>query len=156
MKGVIDDDLVNTSSALPLQLVSSSSLLEPKSTTTSSSSSLSSSKVYICPLDILARGIIGIEISSLIHTLRIHKTSLVTISDHLYQLSEKINNEVKKEIDFLCKTSENILFASDISNDLLLINNCNHNNNNSNGKDDSIRSNRSRRTSINKGDITSL
>ena len=133
MKGVVLDDLQQQltsstitsypSSVQPHQSSSSSSHLVSPPSSSSSLVSSSSSKILVCPLDLLTRGIIGSEVSSLIHTLRIHKTSLETISDHLYHLYEKINNEVKKEINFLCSTTDSFLNASDISNDLIISNN---------------------------------
>lgn len=149
MKGVVLDDLQVISSTPTSQ----SSTVQPKQLLPSSSSlvSSSSSKILVCPLDLLTRGIIGTEVSSLIHTLRIHKTSLETMSDHLYHLYEKINNEVKKEISFLCNTTDSFIYASDISNDLIISSN-NNTKSDVGGKNGNTRSNRNRMSSIRKND----
>ena len=152
MKGVVLDDLQlisSTPTSYP-STVQTIQLLPPPSSSSSLVSS-SSSKILVCPLDLLARGIIGPEVSSLIHTLRIHKTSLETISDHLYHLYEKINNEVKKEMSFLCNTTDNLLYASDISNDLIISSN-NNSKSDVGGKNGNTRSNRNRMSSICKDD----
>jgi hypothetical protein len=155
MKGVVLDDLqlISSTPTTHPSTIQPIQLLPPPSSSSSSSSivSSSSSKILVCPLDLLARGIIGPEVSSLIHTLRIHKSSLETTSDHLYHLCEKINNEVKKEMSFLWNTTDNFLYASGISNDLIISSN-NNSKSDVGGKNGNSRSNRNRMLSICKDD----
>jgi hypothetical protein len=65
----------------------------------------------VCPLDSLARGSMGKEVAGLVNALRIHKHDLDAMAQSVRTLGVKLSGELRRELDVLSGTEENIEHA---------------------------------------------
>ena len=73
----------------------------------------------ISPLDSLARGSAGKEVAALVNALRAQKDGLGEAAQTVRTLGAKLAAELKKDLHVVASTEKNLLFAADLSENVL-------------------------------------
>lgn len=73
----------------------------------------------ISPLDSLARGSAGKEVAALVNALRAHKNELGESAEIVRVLGVKLAAELKRDLDVVGSTENNVIFAADLSENVL-------------------------------------
>ena len=93
--------------------------LRPSADESSLSGTSHRAAAAVSPLDSLARGSAGKEVAALVLALRAHRGDLGEAAQSVRSLGAKLAAELKRDLDVVGSTENNLLFAADLTENIL-------------------------------------